>query len=99
VGPRGTNLASESRARALKFAREGFADRRYGEDGKLLPRSDARALIENPEECAAQAVRLAQQGDVDTLCVHGDSRHAVATARAVRKALEQADSLAVPVSR
>jgi UPF0271 protein len=93
VGPPEGRLVSGSVARALGYAREGFADRRYGADGKLLARSEPNALIGDPEACAAQAVLLARAGDVDTICVHGDTPNAVLIARAVRSALEGAGLL------
>ncbi len=79
---------SGSAARALGYAREGFADRRYGPEGKLLARGEPEALIDDPEACATQAVLLARAGEVDTICVHGDTPNAVLIARAVRSALE-----------
>ncbi len=88
VGPSWGRLEKESRARGLAYAREGFADRRYGPDGKLVSRESPDALLETPEACAAQAVTLAQTGAVATLCVHGDHPNSVAIARAVRRALE-----------
>src|SRR4051812_47761856 len=60
VGPPDGPLRIESRARDLASQREGFADRRYGADGKLLPRSQPAALILDADESAAQAVRLAR---------------------------------------
>jgi UPF0271 protein len=68
---------------------EGFPDRGYlpAERGvaRLVPRDRPGALIEDPDEIAARAVRLAE--DVDSVCVHGDGPTAVAAARAVRDAL------------
>jgi UPF0271 protein len=94
VGPPDGILAEESRARGLAYAREGFADRRYAAPGKLVPRSEPNALIEAASDCAAQAARLAREGEVDTICVHGDGPKALATARAVRAELERALLLA-----
>ena len=68
---------------------EGFADRRYEPDGSLRPRKFADALITEPEEAAAQAVRLAREGRAQTVCVHGDTPGAVAIARACRRALDR----------
>ena len=65
---------------------EGFPDRGYTEDGRLLPRDVPGALVTDPAQVAARAVELA--GEVDSVCVHGDSPGAVATAVAVRRALE-----------
>jgi UPF0271 protein len=67
--------------------REGFADRGYDADGRILPRGATGALLLDPAEAAAQARRLAASGRFDVLCVHGDTPGAVAVARAVRLAL------------
>ncbi|WP_292671021.1 5-oxoprolinase subunit PxpA [Nocardioides sp.] len=65
---------------------EGFPDRAYGADGRLLPRDRPGAVLDDPDEIAHHAVRLA--ATVDSLCLHGDTPGAVAHARAVRRALE-----------
>lgn len=77
-----------ARREEVGFFREGFADRRTTEGGVLLPRSDSRALFESDVEAAEQAVRLAQSGLVDSICLHGDKPGCVERAIAVRKALE-----------
>jgi UPF0271 protein len=66
---------------------EGFADRRYEADGSLRARKYSDALIADPREAAAQAVRLARSGTVRTICVHGDTPGAVAILKACREAL------------
>jgi UPF0271 protein len=70
---------------------EGFPDRGYGEDGRLLPRDRPGALLTESVEIAARAVELA--AEVASVCVHGDTPGAVAHARAVRDALEGAGYL------
>jgi UPF0271 protein len=65
---------------------EGFPDRGYGADGRLVPRDQPGALVAGVDLVAANAVRLAP--GVDSLCLHGDSSGAVDHARAVRRALE-----------
>ena len=77
---------SRAQAAGRRVIKEGFADRGYGPDGRLLPRSEPGALLEGEDEIAAHAVRLAPQ--VDSICVHGDSPGAVRAAAAVRRALE-----------
>ncbi len=67
---------------------EGFPDRGYTEQGRLLPRDQPGAVLEESDEIAARAVELATS--VDSVCVHGDTPGAVAHARAVRAALERA---------
>jgi len=69
--------------------REGFPDRGYGADGRLLPRDRPGALVEDRAEVARRAVELARTG-LDSVCVHGDSPGAVVAARACRLALEKA---------
>jgi 5-oxoprolinase (ATP-hydrolysing) subunit A len=65
---------------------EGFPDRGYGADGRLLPRDEPGALLEHESDILDQALQLAPR--VSSLCIHGDSRGAVAHAKAVRRAIE-----------
>ena len=69
---------------------EGFPDRGYTEDGRLVPRDQPGALVEGADAIAANAVEMARAGEVRSLCVHGDSPGAVEAARAVRDALADA---------
>jgi UPF0271 protein len=72
----------------VTFWREGFADRATRPDGTLVPRGEAGAVIEDPEAARARAIELARSGRFDTICVHGDTKDAVAIARRVREALD-----------
>jgi 5-oxoprolinase (ATP-hydrolysing) subunit A len=80
-------LADAGRAAGLHVWAEGFADRRYREDGSLVPRSEPGAVISNINEAVDQAAELVRGGLIDTLCVHGDGAHAVEILRGIRKAL------------
>ena len=84
----GSLLLSMAAERRRDVRLEGFPDRGYADDGRLLPRGRPGALVTDPDEVARRAVVLAR--DVDSVCVHGDSPGAVATAAAVRRALEGA---------
>jgi UPF0271 protein len=86
VGLAGGRLLEVGRRFGLQVLTEGFADRVYETDGSLRPRSEAGAVIEDPDVAAAQAVSLVRR--VDTICVHGDSPGAVRIAAAVRAGLE-----------
>jgi len=102
VGQPGSALAESAARRGLDFIAEGFVDRRYEADGSLTPRSEPDAVHKDIDAIAAQAVSLAvdrrvfsRRGDrvdvaADTLCIHGDTPHAVEAARAVRDALAAA---------
>jgi UPF0271 protein len=81
-------LEALSRGRVPFFA-EGFADRRYLPDGSLVPRSEANALITDPEEAVRQAQRLIHEQQVRTLCVHGDTPEAVTFVQALRETLQK----------
>jgi 5-oxoprolinase (ATP-hydrolysing) subunit A len=82
---------------------EGFADRAYTAEGRLVSRREPGAVLHDPDQVAARARRMATEGRVETvdggevavevrsLCVHGDTPGAVALARAVRDALEEAE--------
>lgn len=67
--------------------REGFPDRAYTPDGRLVPRSEPGAVLSDAAEIARRAVELAP--GVDSVCVHGDEPAAVRNARVVRAALEE----------
>jgi UPF0271 protein len=78
-------LREAAEARGLRYASEGFADRRMRPDGSLVPRTEPDALVTDPSEAAAQAHLLAAR--VDTICVHADTPGALAIAGAVHRAL------------
>ena len=68
---------------------EAFADRNYQDNGLLVPRSQANAVITEPKAVLARCQTLLEHGhllsensntiemQVDTLCVHGDNPSAV----------------------
>jgi UPF0271 protein len=97
-----TEMAAAGEAAGLEIHQEIYADRGYTETGQLISRSKPGAMIEDSEEAAARVLAMVQAGSVITasgkhlptpirsICVHGDSEHAVATASLVRARLEQA---------
>ncbi len=110
VGLPGSEMQKAADKEGLVFAREGFCDRLYRDDGSLTPRSEKGAVIDDPVAAAEQALRMASAGEVvtgtgatirvevDTLCIHGDEPGAVAVAAAVRRALERAGVALSPLS-
>lgn len=78
--------------------REGFADRLLLPDGSLAPRTRSDAMLP-PHEAAQQAVALAKSGNIDSICVHGDTPNAAQIATAVRQALRDAGIETGPLLR
>lgn len=95
----GSVLASAAVAAGLTVVGEGFADRGYLADGRLVPRSAQGALVQERADVVDRAVRMAVSGEVvavdgtvvscpvRSICLHGDTPGAVELARAVRDGL------------
>ena len=102
IGPPSGCLGEAAQQAGRLYLAEGFADRGYRSDGRLLPRTASGALLETVEESACQAVSLVRDGVVraidgrivplaiDTLCLHGDTEDAIPRARAIVHALRSA---------
>jgi UPF0271 protein len=84
----GSPMLDVFREEGFKVFAEAFADRRYEADGTLRSRKHADALIQDPAEAAAQALRIAKEGHAQTICIHSDTPGSVAIARAVSEALQ-----------
>lgn len=109
VGLANSELIKAAEEFGLQAAREGFCDRAYLPDGSLMSRLESGAVLASPHRAAARAVQIAREGtvmtvsgksiplQVDTLCIHGDTPHAVEIARAVREALVAADVTVSPM--
>jgi UPF0271 protein len=85
-------LLTQAAAAGRAVLHEGFPDRAYGPDGRLVPRSEPGAVLTDAVRIAQRAVELATGTEprIDSVCVHGDTPGAVDHARAVREALEAA---------
>jgi UPF0271 protein len=88
LGQPSSVLARVAGEAGVRFVTEGFPDRRYEPDGRLVPRSRPDAVLDDPAEVDAQIVRLVAEG-LETLCVHGDDPRAVRNAESVRDALQR----------
>ena len=89
VGQPGFEILAAALRAGIPAYREGYADRLVMPDGTLAPRTHPGALL-NAVAAAEQAVRLAESGRHDTICIHGDSKGADRVAAAVRQALRDA---------
>jgi UPF0271 protein len=94
-GLSGSFLISEAKTVGLKTSSEVFADRTYQDDGSLTSRAHPNALITNIDDCIKQVLKMIQEGKVktisgkeidivaETICIHGDGKHAVEFAKAI----------------
>lgn len=108
MGLAGSLILRWAQERGLKVAAEAFADRAYTDDGALLSRREAGAVLHDAEAVAERMLRLVETGEigsvsgrrvrlqVDSICVHGDSPGAVAIARRVRERLQAAGVALAP---
>lgn len=94
-GLSGSPSVTIANQKGLATANEVFADRTYTDEGRLTARSQSNALIESIDESVEQALMMVQQEKVktisgkfifvtaDTICLHGDGKHAVEFCKAI----------------
>ena len=99
VGLSNSLLISEAKAIGLKTASEVFADRRYEDNGQLVSRKEPDAVITDSDEALKQVLKMVTENKVisrngkeidletDTICVHGDGKHALEFVEQIRKKL------------
>ena len=95
----GSKSLDAARRHGVRAISEAFADRAYRPDGSLVPRSEPGAVIDDTQQVVERAVAIARERmvvaangtrvplDVETICVHGDTRGAAELASRIRKAL------------
>ncbi|MFJ1733970.1 LamB/YcsF family protein [Streptomyces sp. NPDC088254] len=101
LGLPGSRLLELAARAGLPAVAEAFGDRAYTDEGTLVPRGFAGAVVPDPDAVVERSVELARSGTVvslagpridvraRSLCVHGDTPGAVELARRVRRRLEE----------
>lgn len=101
AGSKGKMMARMGMEAGLKIAYEAFPDRAYSPDGNLLSRRQPGAVIESPAEVAERGVLIAKEHklcavdgtvidmEAQTLCIHGETPHALEMARTLRSFLQK----------
>lgn len=109
AGSKGDLAARASKEQGLRIAREAFPDRAYQPDGALVPRGSEGAVIHNPQEVTARAIRMACERkvkaidgtdvemEIDTICVHGDNPSALSIVKQIREELDRSGVLVQPL--
>ena len=97
--PTGSEMENAGKKLGMKVAAEIFADRNYEDDGNLVSRSKSNALITDPEVAKNHVVKMVKNQaincfsgkqipcEIDSICVHGDGKSAVSTAKKIKDGL------------
>jgi 5-oxoprolinase (ATP-hydrolysing) subunit A len=97
--PTGSQMEKAGKKLGIKIATEIFADRNYEDDGNLVSRSKKNALVTDPEIAKKNIIKMVESQalncysgkqipcQIDSICVHGDGKNAVITAKQIREGL------------
>ena len=100
LGLAGSQHIKAAQKVGLQVASEVFADRGYMNDGTLVPRKMAGAMIHDRNEAIERTIRMVKEGCVETIqgeiipiqadsiCVHGDNPDAIGFVSEIRSRLE-----------
>jgi UPF0271 protein len=93
----GGTVARNARRAGVEVWQEVFLDRNYGDDGSLVPRHEADALVSELARIEDRLISLRKKGGIttrsgtwlrlrpQTLCIHSDTPHAARIVRALRR--------------
>ncbi|MDA7756012.1 LamB/YcsF family protein [Candidatus Pelagibacter sp.] len=99
--PTGSKMQKAAKKFDMKVACEIFADRNYEDDGNLVSRKKPNALITDPEEAKKHVLCMVKNQalnchsgkqipcEIDSVCIHGDNKSSLATAKSIKKDLLQ----------
>ena len=97
--PTGSQMEKAGKKLGMKIATEIFADRNYEDDGNLVSRSKDNAMIADPEIAKKHVIKMVENQalncysgkqipcKIDSVCVHGDGKNAVNTAKEIKVGL------------
>ncbi len=95
----GTEVEKSCKDKGVTVFSEIFADRGYQPNGQLVPRGQDGAMITDPGQAADRLIAFLDSGlmpvvggdpielNAHSICVHGDSAHAVGMAREIHQRL------------
>ncbi len=99
-GLSGSKMATAAGTHKIKFMHEVFADRTYDDNGRLTQRTEANALIHDEALAVKQVQQMINEKTVtavsgkvipiqaETICIHGDGKHAVAFVKSISRILK-----------
>jgi 5-oxoprolinase (ATP-hydrolysing) subunit A len=109
--PTGSKMEIAAKKLNMKIACEIFADRNYEDDGNLVSRSKSEALITDPEIAKRHVLDMIKNQSlnclsgkkipcqIDSICIHGDNKSSLDTAKFVKENLINNDLKLKPLNK
>ena len=109
--PTGSQMEKAGKKLNLKVAAEIFADRNYEDDGNLVSRKKNNAMITDPEVAKKHVIKMVENQalncysgkqipcKIDSICVHGDGKSAVSTAKEIKDGLIKSGITLKPLNK
>ena len=109
--PTGSKMELAAKKLNMKIACEIFADRNYEDNGNLISRSKANALIIAPNEAKKHVLSMVKNQalnclsgkkipcEIDSVCIHGDNASSLATAQSIKNNLAENGLILKPLNK
>ena len=109
--PTGSQMEKAGKKLGMKIATEIFADRNYEDNGNLVSRSKSNAMIIDPEIAKKHVIKMVENQalncysgkqipcEIDSICVHGDGKSAVSTAKEIKEGLIKSGIILKPLNK
>ena len=109
--PTGSQMEKAGKKLGMKIAAEIFADRNYEDNGNLVSRSKDNAIITDPEIAKKHVIKMVENQalncysgkqipcEIDSICVHGDGKSAVSTAKEIKEGLIKSGIILKPLNK
>ena len=109
--PAGSQMEKAGKKFGMRIAAEVFADRNYEDDGNLVSRSKKNAMILDPEIAKKHVIKMVENQslncysgkqipcEIDSVCVHGDGKNAVNTAKQIKEGLISSSVTLMPLDK
>ena len=109
--PTGSKMEKAAQKLNMKIACEIFADRNYEDDGNLVSRKKTNALITDPETAKKHVLIMVKNQvinchsgkqipcEIDSVCIHGDNKSSLATAKSIKNNLLNNGLKLVPLNK
>ncbi len=109
--PTGSKMEEAAKKLDMKIACEIFADRNYEDDGNLVSRKKSNALITDPIIAKKHVLSMVKNQalnchsgkqipcEIDSVCIHGDNKSSLATAKSIKDNLLNNGLKLVPLNK